>query len=151
MFLASQLQAATSGQVDVLYLGGHCGDPGGPQSILQSHQGVHLVLHPHLDQPPGGKAERLQTRRVEVVAPADPDNRPSRRQRLGQQGGETGCDGPDLHLHPLASQFMPAAQRQAAARQAVVHARIAKRQDDGWSPSPRFQSGHLAPDGRQSR
>ena len=94
--------------------------------------------------------ETREARRVQVVAPQHPDQLTARRQRRGQTRDEGGAGRGDLQLQPLADEFMPAAQRQATARQAPVQARIAEGDDLGVRPGVALQSGDLGAQGGQA-
>ena len=153
--LAGQLQAAAGGQVRRLGLADGGGDPLRGQRVLQHRQGLGLVAGANLDQPSGREAEARQARREEVVAPRHPDDGPGLdprgEQRPQQQAHEGRRRGAGLVLQPRPRHLVPAAQRQAAAGEAAVDGRIAERQDRSRSPSPRFDRGDPASQGRKTR
>ena len=149
--LAGKLQTAAGGQVGGLGLADGGGDALGGESVLQHRQSLGFVSGPDLDQPSGREAQIGQAGREQVVAPRHPDDDPSLHQGSQQQADEGGRGRASLALQPRARHLMPAAQGQATAREAVVDGRIAERQDRSRSPSPRFDRGDPASQGRKTR
>jgi hypothetical protein len=149
--LTGQLQTATGGQVRGLRFADSGGDTLSGKSVLQHRQGLGLVASADLNQPPGREAQIRQTRREQVGAPRHPHH-DARLDQGSQQKPDEGRRGrAGLVLQPRARHLVPAAQGQAATRKTAVDGRIAERQDRRRSPSPRFDRGDPASQGRKTR